>query len=161
MVFNCIWMLHNWFLGKIRFKQRCPEKILWKSARRNILKEINNCQVIACFEFFCTNIGTIILIKAWVGSWRKSGTGILFNVAPSPKYNGLTSGVSNAIIHNKNTKMAHLYFRRSKRFISRGKKLQIFVDKKYNTKQPQNNKQKVERIFQRFVCYRVKSLIVF
>ena len=82
MVFNRIWiMLHNWFLWKIRFKLTCPEVYLWKSTRRNILKEINDCQVIACLEVFFMNNGTIILFKDWVGSWRKPVFG-LFLMSP-------------------------------------------------------------------------------
>ena len=103
---------------------------------------MNNCQVIACFQFLCTNIGTTILIKAWVGSWRKSGIGNVFNVAPSPKYNGLTSGVSNAIIHNKN-----IYTLGEAKVLLVEAKNCKFLLIKNNKKQPQNNKQKVERIF--------------
>ena len=63
---------------KNTFQTKMPRKILWKSARRKILKDINNCQVIACFGFFFTNNGTIILFKAWVGSWRKPAFRIFF-----------------------------------------------------------------------------------
>lgn len=109
-----------------------------KMPRKNSLKERKKKHFEEYEQLSSHCMLRVFLYKYWNNYSHQSLGGILkkkrhwnfFNVAPSPKYNGLTSGVSNAIIHNKNSKMAHLYFRRSKRFISRGKKLQIFVDKK-------------------------------
>ena len=99
--------------------------------------ERHNCQVIACFEYWNNHSH-----QSLGGILKKKQHWNFFNVAPSPKYNGLTSGVSNAIIHNKN-----IYTLGEVKVLLVEAKNCKFLLIKNNIKQPQNNKQKVERIF--------------